>query len=110
MDKVIGLLCIIASFGLLAAANAQTSSPPTPNTQFDGTYAFISATRVNETYAVPGSNRIGQCGGTAKANRLRAPLTIANGQAQYTDVNSHQFEGTVSSQGELGLWAGRHPE
>jgi hypothetical protein len=65
---------------LLAAADAQTPSPPAV-TQFDGTYAFVSSTRVNETYAVPGSNRIGQWGRSARAERIRPPLTIANGQA-----------------------------
>ena len=90
-------------FGLLSAANAQSQSPLAATTQFDGTYAFVSAMRVNETYTVPGSNRIGQCRGRERENRLRPPLTMANGQAQFTDVGSHQFEGTVSSQGELAM-------
>jgi hypothetical protein len=37
-------------FRLVVAADAQTPSPPAANTQFDGTYAFVSSTRVNETY------------------------------------------------------------
>jgi hypothetical protein len=75
---------------------------PPATTQFDGTYGFVSATRVNETYAVKGSNRIGQCGDAARANRLRPPLTTANGQLQF----GRQFEGTVSSQGELVMRSG----
>lgn len=94
MRKHVGWLWIAGFFGLLAAANAQTPSSPAAVTQFDGTYGFVSATRVDETYAVPGSNRIGQCGDTARANRLRPPLTGAGGR---------QFEGTVSSQGELAV-------
>jgi hypothetical protein len=99
MQKPVGLLSITAFFGLLAAADAQTASSPAAGTQFDGTYGFVSATRVNETYAVTRSNRIGQCGDAARANRPRPPLTIANGQAQF----GRQFEGTVSSQGELAM-------
>ena len=102
MQKHIGWLWILGFFALLATAIAQTASPPTASTQFDGTYAFVSRTKVNKTYAVLGSNRIGQCGGTATGNHRR-PLTIANGQAQYTTVNGLQYEGTVSSQGELAM-------
>jgi hypothetical protein len=37
---------------LVVATDAQTPSLPAANTQFDGTYAFVSSTRVNETYTV----------------------------------------------------------
>jgi hypothetical protein len=50
MRKEIIWLWTIGFFGLLAAADAQTASPPAANTQFDGTYAFVSATTVNETF------------------------------------------------------------
>jgi len=56
MQKHVGWLWIIGFFGLTAAATARAPSPPAATTQFDGTYAFVSATRVNETYSVPGSN------------------------------------------------------
>jgi hypothetical protein len=49
MQKRIGWFWIIGFFGLLAAADAQTPSPPAVTTQFDGTYAFVSATKLNET-------------------------------------------------------------
>jgi hypothetical protein len=83
MQKHIGWFWMIGFFGLIATADAQTASPPAASTQFDGTYAFVSRTKMNETYAVTRSNRIGQCGGTGKGNHRR-PLTIASGQAQYT--------------------------
>jgi hypothetical protein len=102
MPQHIGWLWILVFFGLLAAADAQTASPPTAGTQFDGTYAFVSRTKVNETYAVPRSNRIGRCGGSGRGNHRR-PLTIASGQAQYTTADGLQYEGTVSSQGELAM-------
>ena len=49
MQTHIGWLWIVGFFGLLAAANAQTALRPAANTQFDGTYAFVSSTKVNET-------------------------------------------------------------
>jgi hypothetical protein len=45
MRRNLGWLWIVGFFGLLASANAQTASPPTTTTQFDGTYAFVSATK-----------------------------------------------------------------
>lgn len=104
MQTQIGWLWIVGFFGLLAAADAQTASPPVASTQFDGTYAFVSRTKVNKTYAVLGSNRIGQCGGRGSARGdHRRPLTIANGRAQYITANGIQYDGTVSSQGELAM-------
>lgn len=102
MQKHVGWLSVVGFFGLLTGAAAQTSPSPTASTRFDGTYAFVSATRVIETYIVTGSNRIGQCG-VPRADRRPSPLTIANGQAQFTGGNGRQFEGTVSSQGELAM-------
>jgi hypothetical protein len=93
MHKVRGLLSVIGFFGLLAAADAQTS-PPAANTQFDGTYAFVSATKLNETYLTTGTTRIGRCG-----EIKGGPLTIVNGQARYSPARF--FEGTVGSQGEF---------
>jgi hypothetical protein len=49
MQKSVGWAWIVGFLGLLAAADAQTPPPPTSGTQFDGTYVFVSAARVNET-------------------------------------------------------------
>jgi hypothetical protein len=102
MQKHIGWLWTIGFFALLGAADAQTPSPPSANTQFDGTYRFVSATKLNETYTTTWTNRMGRCGDVRKLG----PLTIANGQARYSGsgrVTKAGFEGTVGSQGELAL-------
>src|SRR5215472_5319785 len=88
-------LWVIGFFGLFGAANAQTPSSPAAGTQFDGTYAFVSSTKVNETYMQTKTARIGQCG-----NGIVGPLSIVNGQARYSGPN-RDFEGTVGPQGEL---------
>ena len=80
MQKHFVWLWLVGFFGLVVAADAQTPSSSAANTQFGGTYAFVSSTRVNETYTVTGSNRFGQCG---KMRRL-GPLTIVNGQARFS--------------------------
>ena len=93
------LFCIIAALGLAASAGAQTASSPPPNTQFDGAYAFVSSTRVNETYMHTKTARIGKCG---KGGRV-GPLSIVNGQARYSSGNDSQdlYQGTVGPQGQL---------
>ena len=83
MQKHVGWLLMLGLFGFVVAADAQTASPPAATTQFDGTYAFVSSTRVIETYTVTGSNRVGQCG---KMRRVR-PLTIVNGQARFSELD-----------------------
>ena len=100
MHKTVGLLWIAGFFGLLAGADAQTASPPAASTQFDGTYTFVSATKLTETYAMRGSNRIGRCG-----DYSGRPLSIANGQARYAGFGlaAAGFEGTVGPQGELAM-------
>ena len=101
MQKAIGFVWIVGSFGCVAAANAQTASPPAASTQFDGTYGFVSATKLTETYATRGSHRVGQCG-----DYTGRPLTIANGQARYPGrgrLTAAGFEGTVGPQGELAM-------
>ena len=87
MRKWIGWLWIVGLFGLVAAAGAQTPSPPAATTQFDGTYAFVSATKVSETYTTGATEHIIRCGDYTAGG----PLTIVNGRAYY--------EGTVGSQG-----------
>ena len=101
MRKHVGWLWIAGFCGLVAAANAQPASQPAATTQFDGTYAFVSATKVNETYTTKVTNRLGRCG-----DYTGRPLTIANGQARYPGLGrltSAGFEGTVGPQGELAL-------
>jgi hypothetical protein len=106
--KNIGLSCIIGIFGLVAAANAQSASPSAASMQFDGTYAFVSSTKVNETWR-DYSNREHPCGYPAKGGLL---LIIANGHARHTGARGREFEGTVGPQGELTMRAsepeGRH--
>jgi hypothetical protein len=93
MRRRIGLLWTVGLFSLLSAAHAQApSSPSTPGTAFDGTYAFVSATKLNETYTTR-AGRVGQCGA------LTAPsLTIVNGQARLKLAR-----GTVGPQGNLAM-------
>ena len=101
MEKRVGLLCIAGFFGLFAAADAQTPSPPAASTQFDGTYTFVSATKVNETYTTTRSNRVGRCG-----DYRGRPLTIVNGEVGYPTrgrLTAAGFEGTVGPQGELAM-------
>jgi hypothetical protein len=100
MQKHIGWLWIVGFFCLIPAAYAQTPSPPAATTQFDGTYAPVSATTLNETF-LAGGTRPGQC-----PERKAEPLTIAQGHARYS---SHRLDGaarlilvgTVGSQGDL---------
>jgi hypothetical protein len=104
MQKHGGWLSIIGCFGLVVAANAQTPSPPAANTRFDGTYAFVSSTKVNETF-MGGGTRPSQC-----PDRTPGPLIIVNGQARYNyrRYTAFELEGTVGSQGELAMR--REPE
>src|SRR5947207_12075603 len=102
MKRGVGGWCIIGFFGFVAAANAQTLSPSPANTQFDGSYRFVSATKLNETYMTTWRTRMGRC---AEIRRM-GPLTIANGQARYSGfgrVTKEGFEGTVGPQGELAM-------
>jgi hypothetical protein len=85
-------LWVVGFIALLGAANAQTPSPSAATTQFDGTYALASSTKVNETYTTPGG-RIGEC-----PDGRAGSLTITNGQARL-----QFYEGTVGSQGELAM-------
>jgi hypothetical protein len=97
--KHIGCLWIVGFFGWLAAANAQTASPPTASTQFDGKYAFVSSAKVNETYTTLGAGRFLQCD-----DRIAGPLSIANDQARYSGFGlrrTAEFEGTVGPNGQL---------
>jgi hypothetical protein len=89
-----GWLWIIGFLGVLAVADAQTPSPPAAGTAFDGIYAFVSSTKLNETYTTTATAHIKRCGDLPP----RGPLTIVNGHARY-----NRQEGTVGSQGELAM-------
>jgi hypothetical protein len=96
----IGLLWIVAFSSLLAAAYAQAPPPSTAVTRFDGTYAFVSSKKVNETYTAL-AGQMGQC-----SDRIAGPLIIVNGQARYSGFGRRspaEFEGMVGSQGELSM-------
>jgi len=99
MQKHIGWLWIVGFFGLLAAADAQTSSLPATSTQFDGVYAFVSSAKANETWR-DFHNREHPCGDY----REGGSLIISNGQARYSRPR-RDFEGTVGPQGELTMRA-----
>ena len=66
---------------------------PIPSTQFDGTYAFVSSTKVNEAHVNRATRQIDQC-----PERRAGTLTIINGQAHLPN-----FEGTVGYHGELAM-------
>jgi hypothetical protein len=94
MRKRIAWLWVVGSFGCSAAAMAQTPPAQLPVTKYDGTYAFISSSKVNETYTTVGAERLGRCGDLPP----RGPLTIVNSHARY-----NKQEGTVGPQGELAM-------
>ena len=96
MQRHIAWLWIVGFFGVVAAAYAQTPGTPSavPVTKYDGRYAFVSATKVNDTYFGRATNILRQCG-----DYEGGPLTIANGQALYGRLG--RFHGTVGPQGEL---------
>jgi len=89
-------LLVVGILGYSAAAIAQTPPASTAGTRFDGKYAFVSATKLNDTYTTP-SGRMGQC-----TDPRIAPLIIVNGQARrYSKAGVVTFEGTVGGRGEL---------
>jgi len=91
MRKQIGLMCGVGLFGLVVAADAETQSSPTAVTQFDGTYALVSATKVNETWMSAEVAGIRLC-----RDRKAGSLIITKGQARLG-----VFEGTVGPHGEV---------
>jgi hypothetical protein len=95
MRTQIGLLSVVGFFGLLAAADAQSLSALPAGTAFDGTYRFVSSTKVNAMYTSPNGSML-LC-----PDRIPGPLTIAQGQARYTTASGNRLEGTVGPQGEL---------
>jgi len=93
MQKHIGWMCVFAFFALLAAADAQAPASPTVSTQFDGTYAFVSGTKVgDEIHFGRMTEHPYRCGDFGKGE----PLTIVSGQARYLGT-IYVFDGTVGS-------------
>ena len=95
MRRRIGLLSMVGFFGLVTAAAAQTQPPPTAGGPLDGTYRFVSSSKVNASY-VTRNGRTGFC-----PDRRAGPLHIAKGRARYTTATGYKLRGTVGAQGEL---------
>jgi hypothetical protein len=100
---------LLFGFSLLAiSACAQQTPPPalpappayptgsSTGAPFDGTYRFVSASKINAMYR---SNKGDM---TPCPDRTPGPLTIAQGRARYTDTG-YEFQGTVGSQGRLDM-------
>ena len=101
MEKVVGWLGVVGVFGLLAAADAQTPPSSTAGAAFDGTYEFVSSTKLAETYIATGTSRMAQC-----PDRIPGPLSIVNGQPRFSIAipgKPAEFEGTLGSRGELAM-------
>lgn len=103
MQKHLGWLWLLGFCGLIASADAQTSSPPIINTQYDGVYKFVSGTTINETWVMPGTERIFPCG-----YQGGGPLIVSHSQARYP-TPARDFEGTVGPHGELTIQAASEP-
>lgn len=99
MQKTIGWLSRIGILGFSAAAIAQTQPAQPLVTKYDGTYAFVSSAKVEETY-MTATGRMGRCP-DEKISRTAA-IIILNGQARrYSLAGLVTFEGTVGPQGEM---------
>jgi hypothetical protein len=99
MAKGIGWLWVLGFFGLAVEAIAQTPSSQTAGAQFDGTYAFVSSTKLAEMYTLT-NGRMAQC-----PDWTAGPLTIVGSQARFstTSALNLEFEGTIGRQGELAM-------
>ena len=103
MPKGAGWLSLVGFFGLAVAANAQTPSAQTAGSQFDGTYALVSSTKLTQTFVQSQTGRMRPC-----PDWEVGPLTIARGQARLSAAStSHavraEFEGMVGSRSELAM-------
>jgi hypothetical protein len=88
---------------VVIAADAQTPLSQTAGSQFDGTYALVSSTKLTQTLTQPQTGRIRPC-----PDWEVRPLTIARGEARVSAASSShsvraEFEGMVGSQGELAM-------
>jgi hypothetical protein len=64
---------MVGFLGLLDAAAAETPPSSTSGAAFDGTYNFVSSTKLAETYIATGTSRMAQC-----PDRIAGPRTIVN--------------------------------
>ena len=83
---------VVGIFGFSAAAIAQTLPSSTVGTRFDGTYVFVSSSKVNETYTSHITEHIQRCLDRSPPR----PLVIVNGHARLL-----RYGGTVGAQGEF---------
>lgn len=93
MRSWIALLSIAGLIGVVAAVNAQTTSPAS----FDGTYKLVSSTKLNDTYTGRGG-RMGRC-----PDRRPGPLHVVAGKAHYTTASGRRVDGMVGPQGEIDM-------
>jgi len=93
---------LVGFFGLAVAADAQTPLSQTAGPQFDGTYPFVSSTKLTQMFTVSQTGRMNPC-----PDWTAGPLTIVRGQARVSSASSSDvhadFDGTVVSQGELAM-------
>ena len=97
MRRQIGLLSVVGFFGLLATADAQAPSASTAGTKFDGTYRFVSSTKVNPMHT-SSKGDMAPC-----PDRTPGPLTIVQGQARYTTQTGYELKGPVGPDGDLDM-------
>jgi hypothetical protein len=95
--RLAAFFSLAAFFNLVAAAGAQTPAPSIAGAAFDGTYALVSAAKVNQSYTTRGG-QMGQC-----PDRTAGTLIIRRGRARYTSATGNRLTGTVGPQGELAL-------
>ncbi len=93
MQRRVYWVCAVVFFALTTAAIAQTPSAPTPVTKYNGIYAFMSLTKVKETYTDT-VGRLKPCGDLPRPTSL----IVANGRARF-----NRQEGMVGTRGELEL-------
>jgi hypothetical protein len=98
MRRYPGLLSIAGIFAVASTALAQAPAPPAAGTPFDGTYGFVSATKLSETFVGEGG-RVRTC-----PDIKGGPLTIEKGQARY-----FRLTGTVGPRGDVALRASLPP-
>lgn len=103
MQKAAGWLSLVGFFGLAVAADAQTPLSQTAGSQFDGTYALVSSTKLIQTFTQSQTGRMRPC-----PDWEVGPLTIVRGQARVSAASSShavraEFQGVVGSRGQLAM-------
>jgi hypothetical protein len=115
MRSGIPALCVVALMGCAAAEAPSVpmpavtpmlttvEAPPaaTAGTRFDGTYAFVSSTKLSETWFSTLTTHVRLC-----PDRPMGPLTIVNSRARsygFGRWTAAGFEGTVGPRGELAM-------